>query len=197
MRRVRASRVTYVGELGWELYVPAEFAAHVFDRLVEAGREFGLPCRLSRHGRLPDREGLPALGPRHRRRTIPLEAGLGFRVAWDKPGGFHRPRQRSCAPRGGHATRRLVQLQLLDDAKLLYHEEPVWSGGRIAGSVTSGMYGHRVGAPLGMGYLTCADGVSQAWLDAQELEIEIAWERVPAKAQLSAWYDPRNERIRR
>ena len=63
--------------------------------------------------------------------------------------------------------------------------------------MTSGMYGHRSGAPLGMGYLTRAEGVTQAWLDAQELEIEVAWERVPAKAQLSAWYDPRNERIRR
>ena len=73
----------------------------------------------------------------------------------------------------------------------------MWSGGRIVGSVTSGMYGHRVVRSLGMGYLTCADSISQAWLDAQELEIEIAWERVPAKAQLSAWYDPRNEQIRR
>ena len=62
--------------------------------------------------------------------------------------------------------------------------------------MTSGMYGHRVGAPLGMGYLHYEDGVTQAWLDGLELEVEVAWERVPAKAQLTAWYDPRNERIR-
>ena len=127
----------------------------------------------------------------------PLAAGLGFCVAWDKPGGFIGRDALLRAREAATPTRRLVQLRLLDDSKLLYHEEPVWAGGRIVGSVTSGMYGHRVGAPLGMGYLTCAEGVTQAWLDAQELEIEVAWERVPAKAQLAAWYDPRNERIRR
>ena len=196
--RVRASRITYVGELGWELYVSAEFAAHVFDRIVETGREFGLvhagyhamnACRTEKGYRHWGHD----IGPE----DDPVVAGLAFCVAWDKPGGFLGRDRLLRAREAATPTRRLVQLQLLDDAKLLYHEEPVWSGGRIAGSVTSGMYGHRVGAPLGMGYLTCADGVSQAWLDAQELEIEIAWERVPAKAQLSAWYNPRNERIRR
>ena len=58
------------------------------------------------------------------------------------------------------------------------------------------MYGHRVGAPLGMGYLRHDGGVTQAWLDGWTLEVEVAWERVPAKAQLAPWYDPRNERIR-
>ena len=195
--RVRASRITYVGELGLELYVPAEFAAHVFDRIVEAGREFGLAhagyhamnaCRTEKGYRHWGHD----IGPE----DDPLAAGLGFCVAWDKPGGFTgrdallRVRDR------GTPSRRLVQLRLLDDSKLLYHEEPVWAGGRIVGSVTSGMYGHRVGAPLGMGYLTCAEGVTQAWLDAQTLEVEVAWERVPAEAQLAAWYDPRNQRIR-
>ena len=195
--RVRASRITYVGELGFELYVPAEFAAHVFDRIVEAGREFGLAhagyhamnaCRTEKGYRHWGHD----IGPE----DDPLAAGLGFCVAWDKPGGFTgrdallRVRDR------GTPSRRLVQLRLLDDSKLLYHEEPVWAGGRIVGSVTSGMYGHRVGAPLGMGYLTCAEGVTQAWLDAQTLEVEVAWERVPAEAQLAAWYDPRNQRIR-
>ena len=96
----------------------------------------------------------------------------------------------------GTPTRRLVQLRQHDDGKLLYHEEPVWADGRIVGSVTSGMYGHRVGAPLGMGYLSHEAGVTQAWLDGLAMEVEVAWERVPAKAQLAPWYDPRNERIR-
>ena len=126
----------------------------------------------------------------------PVAAGLGFCVAWDKPGGFIGRDALLRARAAGTPTRRLVQLRLQDEAKLLYHEEPVWAGGRIVGSVTSGMYGHRVGAPLGMGYLTCPDGVTQAWLDAQELAIEVAWERTPAKARLAAWYDPKNERIR-
>jgi 4-methylaminobutanoate oxidase (formaldehyde-forming) len=195
--RARASRITYVGELGWELYVPAEFAAHVFDRIVEAGREFGL-THAGYHAMNGSRT---EKGYRHWGHDIgpeddPIAAGLGFCVAWDKPGGFLGRDALLRARAAGTPTRRLVQLRLQDDTKLLYHEEPVWAGDRIVGSITSGMYGHRVGAPLGMGYLTHAEGVTQAWLDAQDLTVEVAWERVPAKAQLAAWYDPRNERIR-
>jgi 4-methylaminobutanoate oxidase (formaldehyde-forming) len=195
--RLRASRITYVGELGWELYVPAEFAAHVFDRIVEAGREFGLThagyhamnaCRTEKGYRHWGHD----IGPE----DDPLAAGLGFCVAWDKPGGFIGRDALLGAREAGTPRRRLVQLRLLDDAKLLHREEPVWTDRRIVGSVTSGMYGHRVGAPLGMGYLGHEEGVTQDWLDGLALEIEVAWERVPAKAQLAAWYDPRNERVR-
>jgi heterotetrameric sarcosine oxidase gamma subunit len=195
--RVRASRITYVGELGWELYVPAEFAAHVFDRITEAGRAFGLAhagyhamnaCRMEKGYRHWGHD----IGPE----DDPLAAGLGFCVAWDKPGGFIGRDALLRCKEAGTPRRRLVQIRLLDDAKLLHHEEPAWAGGRIVGSITSGMHGHRVGAPLGMGYLHHDDGVTQAWLDGLDLEVEVAWERVPAKAQLAAWYDPRNERIR-
>ena len=127
----------------------------------------------------------------------PLEAGLGFTVAWDKPGGFSAA-TRCCAPatparpRAGWSSS-----ASWTTAKLLYHDEPIWAGGRIVGSVTSGMYGHRVGAPLGMGYLQHARTASpRPGSTAWRLEVEVAWERVPAKAQLAAWYDPRNERIR-
>ncbi len=195
--RVRASRITYVGELGWELYVPAEFATHVFDRIVEAGREFGLThagyhamnaCRTEKGYRHWGHD----IGPE----DDPLAAGLGFCVAWDKPGGFLGREALLRARAAGAPTRRLVQLRLRDDSKLLYHEEPVWADGRIVGSVTSGMYGHRIEASVGMGYLQHADGVSRDWLAGLGLEIEVAWERVPATAQLAPWYDPGNARIR-
>src|SRR4051794_26606910 len=196
--RARASRITYVGELGWELYVPAEFATHVFDRIVEAGRDFGLvhagyhamnACRTEKGYRHWGHD----IGPEDDQ----IAAGLGFCVAWDKPGGF-LGREALLRVRGaGPPRRRLVQLRLEDDSKLLHHEEPVWADGRIIGSVTSGMYGHRVKAPLGMGYLRHDAGVTQGWLDGRRLEIEVAWERVPAKVQLAPWYDPRNERVRR
>jgi 4-methylaminobutanoate oxidase (formaldehyde-forming) len=195
--RVRASRITYVGELGWELYIPAEFAAHMFDRIVEAGGQFGLvhagyhamnACRTEKGYRHWGHD----IGPE----DDPMAAGLAFCVGWDKPGGFLGRDALLRARAVGTPTRRLVQLRLQDDTKLLYHEEPVWAGDRIVGSVTSGTYGHRVGAPLGMGYLTHAGGVTQGWLDAHALEVEVAWERVPARAQLAAWYDPRNDRIR-
>ncbi len=195
--RVRASRITYVGELGFELYVPAEFATHVFDRIVEAGAPFGLAmagyhamnaCRTEKGYRHWGHD----IGPE----DDPLAAGLGFCVAWDKPGGFLGREALLRAREAGTPTRRLVQLRLQDDSRLLYHEEPVWADGELVGSVTSGMYGHRVGAPLGMGYLQHEGGVTQAWLDGLALEIEVAWERVPARAQLAPWYDPRNERVR-
>ena len=195
--RVRASRITYVGELGWELYVPAEFATHVFDRIVEAGRAFGLvmagyhamnACRTEKGYRHWGHD----IGPE----DDPLAAGLGFCVAWSKPGGFVGREALLRARARGKPTRRLVQLRLMDDSRLLYHEEPVWAGGRIVGSVTSGMYGHRIGAPVAMGYLRHAEGVTQDWLDQLGLEIEVAWERVPALAQLAPWYDPSNARIR-
>ena len=102
--RVRASRITYVGELGWELYVPAEFATHVFDRIVEAGREFGLTHRrLPRHERLPHGEGLPPLGPRHRPRGRPARRRPGLLRRLGQAGRLPRSRRAAPRPRGRHA----------------------------------------------------------------------------------------------
>jgi 4-methylaminobutanoate oxidase (formaldehyde-forming) len=195
--RVRASRITYVGELGWELYVPAEFALHVFERIEAAGREFGLThAGYHAMNSLRMEKGYRHWGHDIGPEDDPIQAGLAFTIAWDKPGGFIGREALLRRKAAGTPTRRLVQIRLLDDAKLLYHEEPVWADGRIVGSITSGMYGHRVGASLGMGYLQHETGVTADWLQGQELEVEVAWERVPAQAQLAPWYDPRNERIR-
>lgn len=196
--RVRASRVTFVGELGWELYMPADLAAHVFDTLAEAGGAFGL-----KYG------GFFALnslrmekGYRHWSHDIgeedtPLEGGVGFAVAFDKPGGFIGRdallRQRA----QGKLKKRLVQFKLLDaDAPFVYHNEPVWAGDKIVGSITSGAYGHRLNASLGMGYIEHPDGVDQAFLDANRFEVEIAWKRYAVQAQLKPWYDPAGVRVK-
>ena len=196
--RVRASRLTFVGELGYELYVPAEFAAHVFDQLVEAGAAFG----LQQGGYFAINSLRMEKGYRHWGHDIgeedsPLQAGLSFAVAWDKPGGFIGReallRQKSLGP----VTRRLVQLRLAGtDAPLLYHHEPIYRDGVLVGSVTSGAYGHRVDASLGLGYVSCEEGVTNAWLAAGHFEIEVAWKRYPAQAQLGPWYDPKGERVR-
>ncbi|BBK32372.1 4-methylaminobutanoate oxidase (formaldehyde-forming) [Stella humosa] len=194
---VRASRITYVGELGWELYVPAEFAVHVFDRIVAAGAEFGLghagyhamnACRMEK-------------AYRHWGHDIggeddPVAAGLGFAVAWDKPGGFVGRDALLRRREQGTPTRRLVQFRLADDRPSLHHEEPVWRDGVIVGSTTSGMYGHRIGASLGMGYVHNPDGVTAEWLASGRFEIEVAWERHEAVAQLKPFYDPAGARIR-
>ncbi|WP_374441420.1 FAD-dependent oxidoreductase [Stella sp.] len=194
---VRASRITYVGELGWELYVPAEYAAHVFDRIVAEGAEFGLghagyhamnACRMEK-------------GYRHWGHDIggeddPVAAGLGFAVAWDKPGGFVGRDALLRIREAGTPKRRLVQFRLADDRPSLHHEEPVWRDGAIVGSTTSGMYGHRIGASLGMGYVANPDGVTAEWLAAGRFEVEVAWERHAATAQLAPFYDPKGVRIR-
>ena len=85
---------------------------------------------------------------------------------------------------------------IADPSKLLYHEEPIWCGGEIVGSITSGMFGHRLGASLGMGYVTHDAGVTAQWLADNAFEIEVAWERVPAQASLAPFYDPENARIK-
>jgi 4-methylaminobutanoate oxidase (formaldehyde-forming) len=194
--RIRASRITYVGELGFELYIPADFATHVFDALHEAGADFGLgpagyhamnACRMEKAYR--------HFGYDIGVEDTALEAGLGFAVAWDKPGFIGRDallRQREA----GTPERRIVQFRLADAEQCLYHEEPIWTGGRIVGSITSGMHGHRIDASLGMGYVQNKGGVSRDWLAAQRFEIEIGWQRFAAEASLAPFYDPRNERVR-
>ncbi|MFO0227536.1 MAG: glycine cleavage T C-terminal barrel domain-containing protein, partial [Gammaproteobacteria bacterium] len=198
--RVRASRITYVGELGWELYIPAEQVLDVFERLTEAGAAFGLKhagyhamasCRVEK-------------GYRHWSHDIadedtPLEAGLGFTVAWDKKDGFIG-RDALVAQRArGPLPKRMVQLMLedaSDTAPMLYHEEPILRDGVIVGSTRSGAWGHRIGRSLGMGYVHCDAGVTPEWLAAGRWEIEVAGVRHAARAQLAPWYDPKGERIK-
>ncbi|SDR43441.1 4-methylaminobutanoate oxidase (formaldehyde-forming) [Rhizobiales bacterium GAS113] len=193
--RLRAARVTYVGELGWELYVPTEFARGVFDALAEAGPAFGL--RLA---------GLHALDScriekayRHWGHDIgdedtPLQAGLMFAVKLDKGDFIGREallRQREAGPR-----RRLVQFLLADPEPLLYHDEPIWHGGRMVGRTTSGAYGHHLGGAVALGYVREDEAPVLERVVAGGFEIEIAGRRVPAQASLTPLYDPKNIRVR-
>jgi glycine cleavage system aminomethyltransferase T/glycine/D-amino acid oxidase-like deaminating enzyme len=196
--RVRASRVTYVGELGWELLVPAEFAQHVFDTLVAAGGDVAL-----RHAgyfalnSLRMEKGYRHYGHDIGEEDSPDAAGLGFAVILDKRGGFIGREALLARREAGPAKRRLVQIRLEgDDAPLLHHEEPIWRAGKAVGSIASGAWGHRLGASLGMGYVTAPEGVDAAWLAAEPLEVEVAWQRYPARAQLAPWYDPKSLRVK-
>lgn len=195
--RVRASRVSYVGELGFELYIPTECAQNVFDVIMAAGPAFGL--------RLAGYHALNSLrmekGYRHWGHDIspdenPIEAGLSFCVAWDKPGGFVG-REALLAAKGAPVHQRLAQFALLDSDHMLYHNEPIWRDGVLVGRITSGMFGHTIGVSLGMGYVA-DDGqpVSREWVLAGTYEIEIAGERVPARVSMAPFYDPKSERTR-
>jgi len=195
--QVQASRITYVGELGWELYIPTEFAPGVFDRIVEAGPAYGLRlCGYHAMNSLRLEKAYRHWGHDISPDDTPLEAGLGFAVAWDKPGGFIG-RDALLRQREQGVRQRLLQFQLPDDAPFAYHNEPIWRDGEIVGHVTSGMFGHAIGAPLALGYAHRADAIADPdWLLAGQYEIEIACERIPATPHLRPVYDPTSTRIR-
>ena len=198
--RVRASRLTFVGEQGYELYMPAEFATHVFDQIAAAGPAFGL--RMGGYfaiNSLRMEKGYRHWGHDIGEEDTPYQAGLGFAVALDKSGGFIGREALLRQKAQGPIRRRLVQLRLPTgpDAPMIYHQEPILRDGVIVGSVTSGAYGYRIGASLGMGYVECNEGVSDDWLAAGRMEVEVAWKRYPVQAQLRPWYDPKGERVRR
>ncbi|HXI68473.1 MAG TPA: FAD-dependent oxidoreductase, partial [Steroidobacteraceae bacterium] len=195
--RVRASRITYVGELGYELYIPTEFAQGVYDEIVAAGRPLGL--RLAGYHALNSLRMEKAY--RHWGHDIsdedtPLEAGLQFAIAWNKPGGFvgleALERQREEGLR-----RRLVALALERTDRMLYHNEPIWRNGELVGRISSAMYGHSVGAPLGLGYVASGGARAGAeWIAAGRYEVEVADERIPARVSLRPFYDPASERVK-
>ena len=194
---VRASRITFVGELGWELYIPTEFMQDVYDEIVAGGEAFEL-----------QHAGYHALNSlrmekayRHWSHDItdedsPLEAGLGFTVKFDKPDGFiGRDALLQQKERG--LDRRLVQFRIEDPEPLIYHNEPIWRDGEIVGHVTSGAYGHTLGACIGLGYVHTERGASDDEVLSGSFEIEVACERFAAAASLEPMYDPANQKIRR
>jgi len=195
--RVRASRITYVGELGWELYIPSEFAQSVYDEIFRAGPDYGLSLAgYHAMNSLRMEKAYRHWGHDLCDEDTPLEAGLGFAVAWSKPGGFigqaALQRQKEQGVR-----RRLVNFELSQSEPLTYHNEPIWRDGRIVGRVTSGMFGHTIGRPLALGYVTNPDGLaSPEWVKSGRYEIEIAAERFQAQASLQPFYDPSSQRIK-
>ena len=193
---VRASRITFVGELGWELYVPTEFMQHVYDHIIEAGGAVGLV-----------HAGYHALNSlrlekayRHWSHDItdedsPLEAGLGFVVKFDKPGGFIG-REALLAQQEQGIARHLVQLKLNDPEPLIYHNEPIWRGGEIVGHITSAAFGHTLGGAVGLGYVSAEPGAPAEAVLGATYAVEVACERYAAEVSLRPLYDPDNVKIR-
>jgi 4-methylaminobutanoate oxidase (formaldehyde-forming) len=192
-----AVRLTYVGELGWELYVPISFALPVYDALVRAGAAHGLRhCGYHTLNSLriekAYRDWSHDVGPD----DTPLEAGLAFTCAWHKPGGFIG-RDALLAQRDrGVPRRRLVQFVLEDPEPLLYHNEPIFRDGARAGFVTSAMYGHTLGAAVALGYLSTPEGVTDDFVTGGRYDIAIAERRVRARVSIAPLYDPKGARVR-
>lgn len=192
---VRATRITYVGELGWELLVPADIAVHVWDTLRDAGARLGLrPAGYHALNSLRLEKAYRGWGHDISSGDTPLEAGLGFAVAWDKPGGFTGReallRQKAHGPR-----RRLVQLALDDPAPMLLHDEPIFRDGELVGRVTSAAYGHTLGRAVALGYVNAPEaGLPRSWYESGRYAVELAGERHGVRVSLQPMYDPKSER---
>ncbi|MGL9623231.1 FAD-dependent oxidoreductase [Bradyrhizobium sp. U531] len=191
-----ACRMTFVGELGWELHIPVEQALSIYDALIAAGRDFDL-----RHAgyvalnTLRLEAGYRDWGADVSDEESPLEAGLGFTIAWNKKDEFIG--RRSLEPqRAQNPRRRLVQLAAPKAVPLLFGAEPVWRNGSLVGYLRSAGFGHTLGCGIGMGYLHSESGVSAEWLAKGTFEIEIAGERHAAIASLRPFYDPNRTRVK-
>ncbi len=194
--QVRAMRVTYVGELGWELHIPTEFALHVLDTILAAGECLDVSLvGMHAMNSLRIEKAYRHWGHDITDEDTPIEAGLSFAVAYDKPGGFIG-RDALLAQKEVGPRKRLVQFLLDDPKPLLYHNEPIWRDDSIVGYITSGMYGHTLGGAVGLGYVNHSERVTPAWIRDGRYEIEVAGVRVPAKPSLRPMYDPKSERVR-
>lgn len=193
---VRATRITYVGELGWELYIPTEFATGVYDAIVAEGSAPGMRhAGFHAMDSLRIEKGYRAWGLDITDQETPLEAGLAFAVAFDKSVEFNG-RDALLRQRDGALHKRLAIFTIDDPEPLLLGDEPIYRDGVLVGRTTSGSFGHTLGRSVGMGYVENEEGVDAALIRSGSYEIEIAAERFAATASLRPPYDPGGERVR-
>ena len=190
MGLARAHRVSYVGELGWEIYVSTDMAGHVFEVLHGAGQDFGLKMvGLHAMDSLRIEKAFRHFGHDITCEDHVVDAGLAFAVKTSKPDFIGRDavlKRKEAGPE-----KRLVQFRLSDPEPLLFHNEPIYRNGVYAGFLSSGNYGHHLGGAIGLGYVPAQDGLLEAtW------EIEVAGRRVAAEASLRPMYDPASERMK-
>ncbi|RUW56235.1 MULTISPECIES: FAD-dependent oxidoreductase [unclassified Mesorhizobium] len=192
-----ANRMTYVGELGWELIVPTEFAVGVYEALHQAGREFGLAdagyyaldaLRIEKGFRAWGRELTPDINP--------WQAGLGFAVAMDKPGGFIGRDALAAAKSSAAPTRRIVLFTTDDAEPMLWGGELILRDGKPVGEVRSAAYGHTLGRSVALGLIEHEAGVDASFLANGRFEIDLAGVRHAVTAHLRSPYDPKSERVK-
>lgn len=194
MGLARVHRVTYVGELGWEVYVSADQAAHVFETLSEAGQDFDLKlCGMHMMDTCRIEKGFRHFGHDITSEDHVLEAGLGFAVKTTKPDFIGR--QAVLDKKEAGMDTRMLQFKLKDPEPLLYHNEPVVRNGEIVGYLSSGAYGHHLGGAMGLGYVPCK-GETAADVLASTYEIDVMGTRVLAEVSLKPMYDPASERVK-
>jgi 4-methylaminobutanoate oxidase (formaldehyde-forming) len=198
MTRGYAGRVSYVGELGWEFYVPVDQARHAFDYLWEKGQAHDLrlagmhalnSCRMEKK--------FVHYGHDVADHDTSLQCGMGFVLAFDKETPFiGRDAMLQQKESRSFMNKRLVQFLLADPEAMLYHHEPILRDSEIVGHLTSGDYGHTLGGAVGLGYVEVEEEITREYIEAGNFEIDVAGVRVPATASLGAMYDPKAERMR-
>ncbi len=194
--RVLCIRITYLGELGYELHIPAEQAAAVYDRLVAAGEPLGLrQAGLKALGSLRMEKAYRDYGHDIDNTDSPLEAGLGFALALDKPGGFIGRQAVLGQKASGPLRRRLVQILLRDPDPLLFHAEIVSRNGRPVGYIRSASYGFTLGGAVGLAMIDADEPIDQRYLDSGDWTVRIGEKIVPAVASLRPLYDPAGARV--
>jgi len=194
MGLARVHRVTYVGELGWEIYVSADMAGHVFEALHEAGQDMNLKlCGMHMMDSCRIEKGFRHFGHDITCEDHVVEAGLGFAVKTSKPDFIGRDAVLRKKEQG--LKMRLVQFCLTDPEPMLYHNEPIIRDGEIVSYITSGNYGHTLGGAMGLGYVPCEGEKASEMLESS-FEIEVAGTRVKAEASLKPMYDPKSERVK-
>jgi glycine cleavage system aminomethyltransferase T/glycine/D-amino acid oxidase-like deaminating enzyme len=197
--RVLLIRITYLGELGYELYIPTEQALHVYDRLVEAGAKVGLvhaglktlaSCRMEK--------GYRDMGHDIDNTDSVLEAGLGFAVDLKKPGGFLGKGAVVAQKAAGPLKKRLLQILVKDPDALMFHAEIVRRSGEVVGYIRAASYGHTLGGAVGLAMVESSDKspIDAKWIEAGTWEVEIANTRYPAVASLKPLYDPENKQVK-
>jgi len=193
---VRALRVTYVGELGWELHVPVEATAAVYDVLMAAGKAHGIAnagyraiesLRLEKGYRAWGSD----IGPDH----TPLEAGLGWAVKLKQNTPF-LGREALAAQAAKPLAKRLAGFTVADPAVVLLGRETILRDGRQVGWLTSAGWGYTAEKNIGYGYVRRVEGVGTDWLRSGRYELEVASERVPAELHLAPLYDPAMARVK-
>jgi len=193
---VRALRITYVGELGWELHVPINATGDVFDALMAAGTAHGIrPVGYRALESLRLEKGYRAWGSDITPNDTPFEAGLGWAVKLKS----NRDFLGRAALQGGAGkplTKRLVCLTADDPSVVLVGRETILRNGQAVGYLTSGGFGYTVGQPIGYGYVRYAEGVTDEFLTSGTYELVVATESTPAKLHLGPLYDPGNERVK-
>jgi 4-methylaminobutanoate oxidase (formaldehyde-forming) len=193
---VLAARVTYLGELGWELHIPTEYATGVYDDLVSAGDDLGFrPVGLAAMSSLRLEKGYRDLGVDIDNTDNPIEAGLGFTVAWDKPGGFVGRDALLEFKAQGTPRDRVVNFLVDDPDADVFGNEPVLADGKWVGYVRAAAYGYSLGGPVGLAQVRRDDGVTGDWLREQAFTVHTPRGDLPARLQMAPFYDPSRARI--